>query len=732
MSCCADPRAGFSGQFGTLPDAIRAAITPEGTGGRLVLHVPDIHCAACIANIERALAPCCPDARVNLTRKTVTLGWDAPTFDPSDAVTILRNLGYTPQPLATASDVRDRRGAELMRAVAVSGFAAMNVMLLSVSVWSGADGTTRELFHWFSALIALPALAYAARPFFRSAAGSLAHGRLNMDVPISLAILLAAGQSLVATVAGEGVTYFDAAITLTFFLLVGRLLDHLTREKARASVGRLAAMRPPFAHVVGAAGTAPVAVEDVRPGALIEIAAGERVPLDARLMAGEAAFDTALATGESHPETVTAGGEIMAGALAVTGPHRLIVLRPSADSYVSRLAALQAAAENVRSRHARIADRAASVYAPVVHLLALGTFAGWMVAGYGAGAALTTAIAVLVITCPCALGLAVPAVHVAACERLFRQGLAIKDGAALERLERIDEVVFDKTGTLTVPSLADPAAIAPADLAAVAALARHSTHPVSRAIVAAAEAAGLARIIAADVRELRGRGMEGVIDGRRVFLGQGGPDWAADAAPAGGRLVFLREGAAPLPIAVTEELRAGAADLVARLKARGLPVTILSGDRAEAVASVAAALGVADWHARLSPSGKVAHLAARQRAGARPLMVGDGLNDGPALAAAAASIAPADASDLSQTAADLVMTGPSLAGVWAALATARGAHRIVMQNLGIAAVYNCIAVPIAVLGLASPLVAAIAMSSSSIVVTLNALRVMRGSTSGIA
>ena len=294
--------------------------------------------------------------------------------------------------------------------------------------------------------------------------------------------------------------------------------------------------------------------------------------------------------------------------------------------------------------------------------------------------------------------------------------------AALERLERIDEVVFDKTGTLTVPSLAEPATLAPADLAAAAALARHSTHPVSRAIVEAAQARGLPRVVATGVVERRGRGMEGVVDGVRVFLGQ-----ASAAGVVGGEgLCFVREGAAPQPIAIAEQLRPGAAALVARLGAGGLPVTILSGDRAEAVARVAAELGVTEWRAGLSPSDKVAHLAARQRAGANPLMVGDGLNDGPALAAATASIAPAGASDLSRTAADLVMTGSSLTGVWTALATARGAHRIVAQNLGVAVVYNCIAVPVAVLGHASPLVAAIAMSSSSIVVTLNALRLLRG------
>lgn len=610
--------------------------------------------------------------------------------------------------------MRDEKGTELVRCLAVAGFATMNVMLLSVSVWSGADGTTSHFLHWLSALIALPALAYAARPFFRSAFGALAKGKLNMDVPISLAIVLASTMSLVKTIGGEGEVFFDAAISLTFFLLVGRYLDHLTRERARASVGRLAAITPVIAHRVEGAGTRPVPVVDVAPGDLVEIAAGERVPVDGELL-GAATFDTSLATGESRPFAGAAGAEVLAGALALTGPVRIVASRRAADSFLARLTALQAAAEASRSRPARIADRAARIYSPLVHLVALVTTIGWLLAGMPLGAAVTIAISVLIITCPCALGLAVPVVHVAACERLFGRGILIKDGAALERLRAVTAVVFDKTGTLTAPAL-DPAAAVPDDvLAEAAALARHSTHPVSRAVLAAATARGLVLPPVTGVAERRGSGVSGLIGGRLVTLGRD---------PTGAAGLVVADGTRSTPLPVVETLRPGAAALVRALQAKGLPVTILSGDREEAVARTAAMLGIADYRARMSPEEKLAVLHARTAAGERVLMVGDGLNDGPALAAAHASVAPADASDLSRTAADMVITGERLEDVDFALATARTAHRLTLQNFAICAGYNILAVPLAVAGYASPLMAAIAMSTSSILVIGNALRLL--------
>lgn len=745
MSCCVDPRAGLTVAMGTLPADLAEAVVEGPEGFRLTFYVPDIHCAACIGRIEDACAGLGADvaARVNLTRRTVTLLWRAAAFDPGRALALLRDLGYAPRPLAAGEVVRDDAGAALLRALAVAGFAAMNVMLLSVSVWSGADGSTRAFLNWFAALIALPALTYAARPFVRSALAAVRRRRLNMDVPISLAIVLAAALSLAKTVAGEGETYFDAAIALTFFLLLGRVLDHLMRERARTAVGRLAALRAPYAHVIQADGTTrPEPVESVPAGACMELAAGERVPLDARLRGGSARFDLSLATGESRPVDLAAGQEVVAGALALDGPVTLEALRPATQSYLAQLAVLQAAAEEARSRPARLADRAARIYAPVVHLVALVTFAGWLVSGAGVAAALTVAIAVLIITCPCALGLAVPAVQVAACDRLFRAGIALKDGGALERLRQIDEVVFDKTGTLTVPAL-DPSAPMPATaLAAAAALARHSTHPLSRAVVRGAEQAHLALPRVAGVAEHRGRGVSGTIDGRRVFLGRGTPPWLAQevrggaeaeaGAAAADGLVFHCAGEPAVPVHTLERPREGAEALVRALSAAGLPVTMLTGDGAGAAAAVASRLGIDHWRAGCTPADKLSFLRARAAAGARTLMVGDGLNDGPALAAAHASIAPADASDLSRTAADVVLTDDRLTGVATALQVARRAHRLILQNFAVAVSYNLVAIPLAVAGHASPLVAALAMSTSSILVTANALRLLPGRRAGSA
>ncbi|MCF3934432.1 heavy metal translocating P-type ATPase [Acuticoccus sp. M5D2P5] len=745
MSCCGDPIADRCAGAGPLSADFAASLTKDGDTFRLPLYVPDIHCAACIGRIETAINAIDGVAgRVNFTRRTVTLTWSDPAFAPAEAIGALRDLGYAPQPLAATGKLDDPKGTELLRCLAVAAFAAMNVMLLSVSVWAGADGTTRAFLNWFAALIALPALVYAARPFFRSAVGAIRAFQLNMDVPIAIAIVLAAGLSLVKTIAGTGETYFDAAITLTFFLLAGRVLDHMARERARSSVNRLAAIRPASAHLRHADGRVElIPVESVEVGDVLEVAAGERVPVDARLVSDHATFDVSLATGESRPVDVEAEGDILAGSLAITGPIVLAAERPAAESFLSRLAALQAVAETSRSRPARLADRAAKVYAPVVHLAALATFLGWVLVGASPGDALTTAIAVLIITCPCALGLAVPAVHVAACDRLFRRGLIIKDGAALERLRNVDAVVFDKTGTLTLPELDPAAPVSDEMLAAAAALARHSTHPMSRAILRAAERRHLVRrpsVLAAGdaarmqtalphvtgVVEHRGRGVSGRLGEERVFLGRGEAPWGGGAGD-GFHLAF--EGGRTVPLAVIETLREGAFALVSDLQSKGMTVSILSGDTAPAVARVAEALGIESWRAGLSPADKVAVLDAMSANGARVLMVGDGLNDGPALAAAHASIAPAEASDLSQTAADIVMTRDRLDDVTEALGTARAAYRRILENFAVAAGYNCIAVPLAVLGYASPLAAAIAMSTSSIVVIFNALRLLPRRTS---
>jgi Cu2+-exporting ATPase len=382
------------------------------------------------------------------------------------------------------------------------------------------------------------------------------------------------------------------------------------------------------------------------------------------------------------------------------------------------------AAEQARGLYVRLADRASRIYAPAVHLLALAAFLGWMLAGAGWETALMVAIATLIITCPCALALAVPAVQVAAADRLFARGVLVKAPDGLERLSEIDTIVFDKTGTLThgQPVLRDAEALGDEILRAAGGLAAASRHPYALAVAAAARArfGGVQRI--EGVEEIAGHGLKLATPKGEVRLGSA--DWcgAADAAAGSASLYFKAPGRPAVSFAFSDRLRPDAAEIIAELKAAGFRIEIMSGDRSEAVEPVARALGVAEWLARCAPQEKIAHLHGLAASGRKVLMVGDGLNDAPALAAAHASLAPSSAADISQMAADAIFQGTELRPVIDLLATARRAQSMAFQNFGIAGVYNLIFVPVAIAGLVTPLIAAIAMSTSSVFVTANALR----------
>ncbi|MEM6439364.1 MAG: heavy metal translocating P-type ATPase [Pseudomonadota bacterium] len=708
----------------------------EGGRKRLDLLAPSIHCANCLRAIERGLpkTPGLISARVNLSLRRVAAEFDPEVLDADGIVAALGDLGFAARPFdrdAMRDLERDADGRDLLARMAVAGFAMMNVMLLSVSVWSGAQDATRDLLHWVSALIALPAAAFAGVPFFRSALSALKAGRVNMDVPISLAIVLAGGASLYETSVSGQHAYFDAAVTLCFFLLIGRYLDHRTRRTARVAAAELGSLQAHSATLVAADGSRrAVAVEDLRPGDRLEIAAGERAPADGRVLTGRSDLDRSMITGESAPEPAAPGAEIHAGVLNLSGPLQIEVVAAGDDTVLAGIARMIEAAEAAKSSYADWAARAAKLYVPVVHTAALATLVAWLMAGAGLRDSIMTAVAVLIITCPCALGLAVPAVHAAASGRLFRLGVFLKDGSALERLATADAVVFDKTGTLTTgePALID----APEDpdaWSAAYALARASRHPWSRALAAAAEARGVEAAPAQDLTEVPGCGVEARLDEGTVRLGRA--DWcgAGDGQGderRGGSAVWLRLGqAAPAAFRFEDPLKPDAAATVAALQARGLAASLISGDAPEPVASAAAEAGIVDVAARAAPADKVARLEALAAQGKKVLMVGDGINDAPALAAAAVSISPASAADVSRASAGMVLAGTHLAPLVTAVDVARAARSRAMENFAMAAAYNLVCVPLAAFGFVTPLAAALAMSGSSIVVTLNALRLRR-------
>ncbi len=714
----------------------RAVRLSAGQPGHVDLVVPGLRCAGCIAKVEGALNghPAVTAARVNLSTRRVAIDWDADAATPEDIVGVVEGLGYDARPFDAKAlkEDADPEGRFLIRSLAVAGFAAGNVMLLSVSVWSGADQATRDLFHWLSALIALPAVAYAGRPFFRSAFRALKAGHLNMDVPISLAVVLAAGMSLFETIGHGEDAYFDASVTLLFFLLSGRVLDHMMRARARSAVTQLLALSSSSAEVVHESGeTEIVSIDRIEPGMTVLVAAGERVPTDGVIVDGASEADFSLVTGETVPERLVDGTKVLAGVLNLSAPVRVQVTATGEDTFLADVVRLMEAAEAGKARYMRLADRAARIYAPVVHIVAALAFVGWMFwTGGDWRVSAITAIAVLIITCPCALGLAVPAVQVVANGVLFRRGILVKDATALERLALADTFVFDKTGTLTrgEARMIDADTADMDALAVAAGLARESRHPLSRALVHAAAELGVTVADVENVTEHPGFGLEGQYGGNAVRLGS--LDWcgyggseARDGEDDATLALCLRLGEdAPVRFSFEDSLKTDAADTINQLFGQKRSVAILSGDRPAVVAKVAAELKVDDFIASAKPGDKVSHIESLRADGRNVAMIGDGINDAPALAAGQVSMAPASASDVGRAAADYVFLGDRLDPVHTAFKVAKAARRVILQNFGIALVYNLIAVPVAVLGFASPLVAAIAMSLSSIVVIANALR----------
>ena len=692
--------------------------------------VEGMHCAGCIARIEGALhkLPGVAAARVNFGAHTVLVRHvaDMPATAIEEAI---EALGFSVHLTRDCAPVAARgESRSLMKALAVAGFAAMNVMLLSVAIWSGAEGATRTLFHWLSALIALPAIAYAGQPFFRSAWRALRRGHTNMDVPISIGVLLTAAMSLYETATGGAHAYFDGAIMLLFFLLAGRFLDSAMRARAEDGVAALLRRLPEHVTILRADGTTEQRLlAQIVPGMQVLVAAGERIGVDGAVVAGEGHVDRALVTGESTPERVRPGDSVLAGTVALDAPLTICAVAIGPDTVIADIARLMETAGQGKSRYVRIADRASRLYAPAVHSLALLSFAVWMVAGAGLHQSAMVAVAVLIITCPCALGLAVPIAQVVAAGALMRAGVLIKDGSALERLAEADTLLLDKTGTITLARLAPVAGLPvdPAERAALLTLAQASRHPLAQAIRAAIGTGVMAEAMvdAADIVEQPGLGVEAVIDGQPARLGRAdwvGVDWHGEQVST----VFCWGARAASIITFEDCVRSDAPIAIARLKALGFAPIMLSGDGSGPVAALSRRLGILGISGQ-SPAEKFALVERLAGQHKRVLMVGDGLNDGPALRRAHVAMAPATASDVGRLAADLVFFGDRLRPVPLAIVAARRTMAVVRQNFALAIGYNVLAVPLAMLGLVTPLVAAAAMSGSSLIVVANALR-LRG------
>ena len=572
---------------------------------KLALAVEGIYCPACMTRIEKGLTALegVANARVNLSSHRLSVTWNPDETNPDALLKRLGDLGYGAHPFdpGRVKSEEKRENQRLLRALAVAGFAAMNVMLLSISVWSGnvTDITpeTRDFFHWLSAAITLPAAAYAGQPFFASAWRVLRKGHLNMDVPISIGVILALFLSVLQTVQHERDAYFESALMLLFFLLIGRWLDQLMRLKTRAFAENLTALKAETAMKLFPDGSLKqVPLSKIEPGDRVLVRPGERVSVDGTVLAGNSQIDQSLVTGETGLIDVVEGDQVYAGTLNGENGLTISVTAAAKGTLLDEVNRLIDEAMEARSRHRQLADRAAELYAPIVHTASAITFLGWWLYGIGWQPSLVVAISVLIITCPCALGLAIPAVQVVASGSLFRNQVLLNRSDALERFASVDMVVFDKTGTLTRPraGIVNPDVCDRESLNLAIALAKASSHPLSGALAAMDR-----RIQPLNgATEEKGRGLRATVDGEELRLGSPAfceADAEADAVraayPHASLLAFARTGQAPVVFALEQQLRSDAEQVIESLRGRKIDMMILSGDQPRAVEAVAIAAG---------------------------------------------------------------------------------------------------------------------------------------------
>ncbi|MEX0298044.1 MAG: copper-translocating P-type ATPase [Kordiimonas sp.] len=730
--CCVGCEAAHSASHSATTFTAFSSIAHKQDNGdfRLELSVEGIHCAACIRLIENAVAAQegITHVRVNMTTERLSYSWQGPVELGDIIAASVVKLGYKLH--APGNDEADNSSSAqekaLLKAIAVAGFAAGNLMLISVGLWTTTTETmgmaTRDFFHWVSALIALPTVIYSGRPFFKSALSVLKEGHTNMDVPISLAVILASIMSVSEALRHGEHVYFDSAAMLLFFLLIGRYLDARAKGKARESASKLLSKLAGTAAVLEDGQLQRVPIRELKSGMTVVVAAGETIPADGKITKGESDVDLSLISGETLPEHAAKGGEVFAGTLNLTGPLEIAVTKASENSLLSEIVRMMEVAEQGAAKYVRLADRAASLYTPVVHLFGALTFAGWWLLGAEWQVALLHAVTVLIITCPCALGLAVPVVQVLASGKLLKNGVLLKSGDALERLSGIDTVVFDKTGTLTIGRPALLGGDYSEEMMRLAAsLAVHSRHPLSKALSEAYEGT----LIDISVSEVPGKGLKCIHDGDTVKIGSRkwcGPRHIEDTGTSALELWLSVNDDPKAHFTFADQLRADAFHVVEALQRAGINTHLLSGDRAIVANEVAKKLSISTVQAEVTPTEKCEYLNALKVSGSKVLMVGDGLNDAPALAAADASMSPSSAIDITQNTADIVFQGDKLSPVYDTLVTARRSTALVRQNFALAILYNIIAVPLAVLGYVTPMIAAAAMSGSSLVVILNAFR----------
>jgi Cu2+-exporting ATPase len=694
-----------------------------------------MHCAACSGLIEDALRklPGVAAASVNPASARLALRWRPAQLALADVLAALQAIGYraSPDVAASARELRRREKRQALWRLFVAGFLMMQVMMMATPAYVAEPGELSpdlaQLLRWGSWVMTLPVMAFAAGPFFSGAWRQLKARRLGMDVPVALGIAVTFVASTGALFDPRGPlgheVYFDSLTMFVALLLLARWFELGARHRAAEALEAVAGALPTVAErLLDGGGSERVPPEALRVGDRLRVAAGEAFAADGLVLTGQGFVNEALLTGESAPVAKAAGDAVVAGSINLDGPLVVAVQRVGADTTAQGIVRLMQQAQSQRPLASGVLDRVAAGFTAAVLLLALGAGLAWW--WIEPSRAVAVAVAVLIVTCPCALTLAAPAAWLTASGALARRGLLLADLSALERLCHVNTVVFDKTGTLSEDRLLlrrhwAQGADADALLAVARSLAALSRHPHAQALADGAPAGTWH-----DVREVAGRGVEARDATGRLWR-LGAPGWVSATPDPAARLAFGC-GDCVLWLDLAEAPRADAAEAVQALKAQGRRVRLLSGDQPAAVANMAARLGIPHWQAGATPETKLVAVRGWQAGGERVLMVGDGINDAPVLAAADVRIAMGHGAMLARGAADALLVSNRLMAVPLALALASKTRHVLRQNLAWAALYNLACVPLALSGLLPPLAAGIGMAASSLAVVLNAQRLASG------
>ncbi len=732
-------------------------VSGDGPIREVNLLVEGIHCAACVWLIEQGLGAIdgVAEARVNLTGQRLRLQWDSTRLRLSALLRRLAELGYAAVPFnpQAAEGSLQRENRRLLFRMAFAAFAAMNLMWISIALYAGADeGEFRNLFHWVGFAIATPALAYSGWPFYAGAWRGLRQLRLGMDLPIAIGASITYLYSSYVTLAGTGHVYWDTLVNFLFVILVGRYLEAISKRQAVSATQRLLDLQPRVATLLRDGEETLVPIRAVRAGDIILVRPGETIAADGEVLRGQSSVDEAMLTGESTPVTRGAGEAVSAGTLNGTGALEVRVSAVLRDSALGRIVQLVEAAQASKAPIQCTADRIVPWFIAVTLGLAALTFAFWL--RQDTETALMAATSVLIITCPCAFGLATPMAIAVASGTGARNGILVKNGAVLETLSGIDHFVFDKTGTLTegrprVTAVEDAHGAWPLDapaawsdrrlghLALAAALEQRSEHPAARAVVALADAAGVPfeSLVVEDFAAEPGCGVRGRVAGRDLLIGTS--DWLARCgidrtrlprvsgalADLGAPVQVAIDGAAVLRLILSDRPRRDAAETIRALRADGIQVTLLTGDRRAVAERIAAEIGADRVIAEVLPADKDAVIARLRETGQRVAMVGDGINDAPALVRADVGMAVGSGTDVSIASADIVLMTSDLSRVRHAGLLARRTLKVIRQNIALSIAYNVVMVPLAMAALITPLLAAIAMPLSSLAVIGNSARI---------